>query len=70
VRTPRRCLGCGKPRPPDGSPRCPDCVLEQRRLAAIEKLPAPPPRPEFDDDEFEVVWSGKDDSLSNLVKHG
>jgi len=20
-------------------------------------------------DDFEVVWSGKDDSLSNLVKH-
>jgi len=67
VRKPRLCLDCGKPRPPDGSPRCPDCILEKRRLAAIEKLPAPPP-PEFDD-EFEVVWSGKDDSLSNLVKH-
>jgi len=64
----RTCPDCGKPRPPGGSGRCPDCVLEQRRLAAIEKLPAPR-RPEFDDDDFEVVWSGKDDSLSNLVKH-
>jgi hypothetical protein len=38
-------------------------VLEERRLAAIATLPTPP----RDDDDLEVVWSGKD-SLSSLVR--
>jgi hypothetical protein len=55
VRQPRLCTGCGKPRPDRASPRCPDCVLEERRLSRIAKSPPPAPR---DDDDFEVVWSG------------
>ena len=65
VRTPTLCLGCGKPRPDRASPTCPDCVLEERRLAAIAKVPPRPPLE--DDDEFEVVFSGKD-SLSKFRK--
>jgi len=40
-------------------------VLEERRLAAIAKVPPRPPLE--DDDEFEVVFSGKD-SLSKFRK--
>ena len=63
VRQTRLCTGCGKPRPDRGSPRCPDCVLEDQRLSAIKKLPA------LNDEEFEVVWSGKE-SLSKFQKNG
>jgi hypothetical protein len=63
IRKPKLCTGCGKPRPDRGSPRCPDCVLEDQRLAAIAKLPT---AKALEDEEFEVVWSGKQ-SLSSMV---
>lgn len=33
--------GCGKLRPAGGTERCPDCTLEAKRLAAIERVRKP-----------------------------
>lgn len=63
IRQPKLCTGCGKPRPDRGSPRCPDCVLEDQRLAAIAKLP--PPQPE--DDPLPVATRLRGDRLPGSV---
>jgi hypothetical protein len=46
----------------------PTVCVEERRLAAIAKLP-PARDPIVEDDEFEVVFSGKD-SLSKFARVG
>jgi hypothetical protein len=64
LRQPKLCTGCGKPRPDRGSPRCPDCVLEDQRLSAIAKLPPPPP----EDDALPVVRGLRADRIPGSVK--